>query len=172
MEPHEIFELLLLKKKIIDQNDVLISEYTLRNYPPIDLKLYLKSELNDDLLFLYRINQSSKNIFKLTLFLLERNQFIDIVRIDFSGKHKNPDTINDFVPDDLKILAGKWIGYEQPHIHINIKGYKPLSWARPIGKEFPIAEIKNQKDVVNAILEFNSLINLETIFMLDNPLLL
>lgn len=61
--------------------------------------------------------------------------------------------------------------YEQPHIHINVAGYKPLAWARPIGDNFPVKEISGQQSVLDAILAFRPMIALETNITFETPLL-
>lgn len=98
---------------------------------------------------------------------------IGLIRVDYSGQHKNPEIIKDNVPIMFHSYAGKYFNYNEHHIHYYVEGYKTsLDWALPLKVDrFPIKEIKNNSDILNAFYNFNKLINLQTIFNINEKLL-
>jgi len=92
----------------------------------------------------------------------EEDASIGLLRVDFNGRHKNPEIENDKVPNDFKPYAGKWI--EESHIHYFIEGYKPLSWAMPLTADatFPVKNFTNQNQIGSIIQTFIKKINLQT----------
>lgn len=164
--------LLKLPKKV-ELNGKLEDKITLLQEFPFQERYALISPENEDFTFLYEINQSKKNQFKLTLYLLDEETRIGLLRVDFSGQHENPHTINDKVPAVLHPFVGKFFNYNEHHIHYFVEGYKtPLDWALPlIDDTFPVKEILNPNDIITAFKSFNKIIHLETNFVI-NPLLL
>jgi hypothetical protein len=164
--------LLQLEKKVL-HNDILQNELSFDQKFPFQHKFILISPLDNDYTFIYDVNQSSKNQFKLTLYLFDSDTRIGLFRVDFSGQHKNPETIIDKVPDFLHPYAGMFFNYHQPHVHYYVEGYKTtLDWAIPItDSRFPIKKIENEKDILSVFYEFNKIINLITKFLI-NPIIL
>ncbi len=171
LTPEEIHELIIMPKKVCDKNDRLLSEIPIFNQPPINQRLNLLAIEKNEWRFLWNIQQSPKNHLKLTLYFMEKGTITDLLRIDYGGRHFQPVEVNNHVPEDLIPTAGTWIEYDQPHIHLNIEGYKPQAWAQPIGNSFPIKEITGQQSVLDAILAFRNIIALETIIKFVAPLL-
>ncbi len=169
---NEVNYLLNLDKKVF-VNDALKDEYYLTQKFPFQHKLELISLSDSDYTFLYDINQSAKNQFKLTLYLLDSDTRIGLLRIDFNGKHKNPETITDKVPECLHTYAGVFLDYNQPHIHYYVEGYKTtLDWAMPLcDSDFPVKQIANSNDIIEAFCTFNQRIHLKTKFQIDKMLL-
>lgn len=164
----EVSYLLSMEKKVLDNNNF-INTLGVSGKWPFQHKFTLSSPQNTDYLFLYDINQSTKNRFKITLYLMDSDSKIGLLRVDFNGQHKNPENINEHVPEFLIPYAGKFFDYHQHHIHIYVKGYKTtLDWAMPItNHEFGIKNISSQKDILDAFSEFNKLINLTTSFIIQ-----
>ncbi|GIV26241.1 MAG: hypothetical protein KatS3mg027_0055 [Bacteroidia bacterium] len=161
----EVSFLLSLEKKVFDNNNF-INTLDVSGKWPFQYKFTLSSPQNTDYLFLYDINQSAKNRFKITLYLMDSDSKIGLLRVDFHGQHKNPEQINEHVPEFLKPYAGMFFDYHQHHIHIYVKGYKTtLDWAMPLtNHEFAVKNISSQKDILDAFGEFNKYINLKTSF--------
>jgi len=87
---------------------------------------------------------------------------VGLLRLDFYGRHRNPEGINERVPAFLHKYAGKDFGYNDHHIHVYVEG-SDLEWAIPIvDHDFPIKQIAGIGDIVNAIMNFQIEINLET----------
>lgn len=159
--------LLKLPKMVGTYTDpgILKNELAFESKIPFCKKFILMAPDDDEISFLYDITQSPKNHFKFSLYLMCNDGKIGLVRVDFNGKHKNPDGINEYVPDRFKKYAGRWFEYDEPHIHYNIDGYDPMRWAIPLEDEsFKVKSINNQNDVISAFFEFNKLINLQTKF--------
>ena len=122
----------------------------------------MTSKEDEEFFFFLEIWQSTKKRIKLTLHFQEDDASIGLLRIDFEGPpHKNPEIINDHVPEIYKRYAGKWI--ENRHIHCFIEGYKPLAWAIPlIDDDFPIKEFTDQNLIAQILYAFGEKINLKT----------
>jgi hypothetical protein len=164
--------LVRLPKKVII-NDELQDHMQFDQTFPFKQRLFLISPDEPDFLFLYDTNQSSKNHFKLSLYLMDDETKIGLIRIDFNGQHVNPQTLTDQVPDIFHPYVGTFFDYNCHHIHYYVEGYKTtLDWAIPLAEvEFPIKQINDNNDVLVAFLNFNVLINLVTVFNI-NPLLI
>lgn len=140
---------------------------------PFQEKYSLVSPEDPEYTFLYEINQSKKNQYKLTLYTMDADTRIGLLRVDYKGQHENPQSLNEYVPEILHPFVGKFFQYDEHHIHIYVEGYKTtLDWALPLTKyDFPIKEITNNNDVIEAFQCFNQAINLQTVFTI-HPLLI
>lgn len=158
----QVNDLIELEKQVF-HNDTLLTTFGIDGAAPVRERILLKNEVEDDWIFLWNIEQSSKNLLKLTLHLQENQNYVPLIRIDFNGIHENPPIANENVPADLADFADKRFEYNTPHIHIFVEGYKPLAWARPLNTDqFPIKEITTQTDIYNSIVAFGKIINLST----------
>jgi hypothetical protein len=164
--------LLHLPKKV-QVNGVLEDEIIFTQAFPFQERYTLISPYDTDFTFLYEINQSKKNQFKLTLYLMDEDTRIGLLRVDFSGQHVNPQVANDKVPAAFLPFRGKFFYYNDHHIHYYVEGYKTtLDWAIPLADDvFPVKQITNSTDVIEAFLKFNALINLVTIFKINTLLI-
>lgn len=165
-------QLLQLPKKV-EENGRLVDKINFTQPFPFTLRYTLISPDDADYIFLYDINQSTKNRFKLTLYLMDDESRIGLLRVDFNGQHKNPETITENVPEIFHPFAGKFFDYHEHHIHYYVEGYKTtLDWALPLTNDpFPVKSITKPDDIRDAFLQFNALIKLQTLFII-NPILL
>jgi len=164
--------LLQLPKKV-ETNGMLEDEISFNQPFPFTQRYTLISPDDADFTFIYDITQSKKNQFKLSLYLLEDETKIGLLRVDYSGQHKNPETITDKVPAIFHTFAGMFFDYHDHHIHYYVEGYKTtLDWALPLtNDDFSVKNITASSDVLDAFYRFNQIINLQTIFRI-NPLLI
>jgi hypothetical protein len=171
LEFEKVKYLLSLPKKVKEDN--LIKEEIIINQDVPFVACYvLVSEHDEEYSFLYDIKQSRKNHFKLSLYLMDNDTRLGLIRIDYNGQHSNPDTTNEYLPSDFLTYTNKFFGYNEPHIHYYVEGYKPLAWAIPLSAiEFDVQNITSHADVMSAFGAFNSLISLQTHFII-NPILL
>lgn len=123
--------------------------------------------LDDEFLFLWTINRSTKDSFKLSLHVLERDSHVGIFRVDYVSEdsiHPNPSIATKDVPQELKPFAGKIIS--GPHAHFNVAGYKILQWAVPLTyTDFSVKSIVNAQNpmgIASAIQCFAKYINVTT----------
>lgn len=160
--------LLQLPKKV-EMNGTLQDSITFTQPFPFQERYTLISPDDTEFTFLYEVNQSSKNQFKLTLFLMDEDTRIGLLRVDFSGQHENPHTIKENVPLAFRPFIGKFFNYDSHHIHCFVEGYKTtLDWALPLTDDtFPVKQIKNSNDVIAAFNSFNDVIHLETNFIIN-----
>lgn len=113
--------------------------------------------------FLLEINQSRKYSVKLSVHSNESESKTGLLRVDYFGTHKNPETIVENLPEIFHKYAGKSFGINEHHVHFYVEGYKDLVWALPLSDAgFSPATIENQNDVHTAILEFSRKINIIT----------
>lgn len=140
---------------------------------PFQERYTLISPDDVDFTFLYEINQSQKNQFKLTLYLMDGDTRIGLLRVDFSGQHENPQTLSANVPAMFHPFVGKFFHYNDHHIHYYVEGYRTtLDWALPLTDDaFPVKQIGGNPDVLAAFHSFNKIINMQTTFQI-NPLLI
>lgn len=164
--------LLQLPKKV-EREEKLQNNIDFHQSFPFQERYTLVSPDDPDYTFLYEINQSKKNQFKLTLYAMDGDTRIGLLRIDYTGQHENPQTLKDNVPEIFHPYVGKFFEYHEHHIHIYVEGYKTtLDWALPLKDDtFPIKEITNNNDVIQAFQCFNGIINLLTVFSI-HPLLI
>lgn len=158
------FKLLQLPKTIEgNHNTILLSAEKSR--------LILKCEDEPGYEFLFEIISHRKITFKISLHHQENNTKEGLIRIDYKGGHKNPESITDFVPE----IAKPYIGYffvNEPHIHIYAEGFKDLAWAVPLSAyNFPVLNIESSEDFGNAIKAFAKEINIVSIFSIQNAIL-
>lgn len=148
--------------KFVFENDSLIVKKILNYNIPINDRIYLIAENNIEYIFLLDITQSSKNYLKLTLHFQYDDLNIGLIRIDFNGRHKNPEIIKDNLPEIFKEYSGKWV--EESHIHYYIEGYKPLAWAVPltVDETFTIKTFFDDSNFIEIMQSFKNLINLKT----------
>jgi len=92
-----------------------------------------------------------------------------LLRIDYGGGHKNPETVIETVPEYLIPFAGKIFTYDEPHIHLYVEGYKShMDWAMPLQQnDFPVKSITNSTDIIDAFYEFNMRIFIKTSFTIE-----
>ncbi len=140
--------------------------------------LSMHAEDNDSLTFRLHVNTSEKVQLKLSchhdrLSCHHEHEDIGLIRVDFYGAHKNPETITTDTPDFLHKYVGKrFSAKEEHHVHVYVNGFG-LDWAIPVTEhEFRIKNIKNQADMANSVLEFSRLINLRTSLLIaQSPLI-
>jgi len=163
--------LIELPKKVVE-NEMYKNTISIQQEFPFFEKFYLKSENDNEFDFLMEIRQSKKYSLKLTLHCQEDEQEIGLVRIDYNGKHKNPDKILTTLPENFVKFAGKWIDFDKHHIHYFVEGYRPLVWAIPLSEDsFPIKDLKNNSDIIESIQSFGKIINLKTDLLINEILL-
>ena len=153
--------LLDLPKHIVEEEKYLDR----KNYAPklpIDDRIYMASKTDDEFTFFLDIWQRSKQQIKITLYFQEDDSSIGLLRVDFNGRHKNPEIENENVPDIFKPYAGKLL--EESHIHYFVDGYKTLNWAIPleIDDSFPVKNFTDSSQIGSIIQAFGKKINLKT----------
>ena len=117
----------------------------------------------------YKLQGKDKNTYFLDIFVGKKianitfktshnhrlSKAIPLIRVDFGGRHKNPDYINDYIPSYLAHYKGVEFSREEPHIHIATGIYPniDLKWAIPLEefkfmeKRFTVKSIKTDKDL-------------------------
>lgn len=158
--------LLTLPKHIIEGEEVLERKKYSPSFP-IDDRIYMVSKGVDEFSFFLEITQSSKNDLKLTLHFQEEDASIGLLRVDFNGRHPNPEIANDKVPDLFRPFAGQWL--EESHIHYFVEGYKPLAWAIPLKADitFSVKDFASTNEFRSILQAFGNKINLKTILFIS-----
>lgn len=134
-------------------------------------RLILVSPDEPDYSFLFEVTAHRKISFKISLHNQENNTKEGLMRVDYKGGHKNPESLNQFVPEFVKPYVGYFF-VNEPHIHIYVEGFKDLAWAIPLIKyNFPILDVNNTDDFSNAINAFAKEINIVTPFTIQNAII-
>lgn len=121
--------------------------------------------------FLFEISSHRKITFKISLHHQENNSKEGLLRVDYKGGHKNPESTTVFVPDFFKPYVGHFF-INEPHIHIYVEGFKDLAWAVPLtAYNFPVLDISNNTDFSTAISAFAKEINIVSPFTIQNAIL-
>lgn len=167
--------LLKLPKKIVENNQ-LLDKLTINQEFPFNKRYELLSEKDDDFTFLFQIIQSKKNSIRLNFHYQENDSKIGLLRVDYNSGHKNPEIINQFLPERFHPFAGKDFTDKEHHIHYYIDGYKPLAWAIPIiNDDFAIKELNDDHDfntnLAEIIYQFAKTINIETAITINKLLI-
>src|SRR5690554_4523378 len=135
--------LLSLPKKIVEK-DKLLDTLIINQVFPFSLRYELVSEQDDEFTFLLEIQQSKKNSIRVSFHHQENDSKIGLLRVDYNSGHKNPEGINEFLPDRFHPYVGKYFDNHEHHIHYYIQGYKSLAWAIPLDvDDFEIKEIND-----------------------------
>lgn len=136
------------------------------------IRLILVSPEDDDWEFLVEITNNKKKTFKISFHHQENNANEGLLRIDYNSGHRNPEIVNEFVPEPLKKFAGYWFEYE-PHIHLFVESYKDLAWAMPLKDyvDINVKDIQSSEDYSNAVYEFASQTNIITKFVVQQTIL-
>lgn len=164
-----IEKLISLPKKIV-LNDELRDYYQLPCSSLFSTRMPIQS-IDGNQIFLLQISQSSKNRLKIDLHFQENARFIQILRVDYHGRHKNPEKANEFVPPYMLYYQGMSI--DESHIHLYVQGYDRLEWAIPLSiSDFPIKDVNNSESFFAALECFRSRINLLTILRYSGGLFL
>ena len=164
--------LLELPKRIVINDERLEKIYIPATAAPFNLRHYALSE-DGEYSFLLDVSQSAKNNLKIALHFQEDDTRIGLLRIDYSGRHKNPEVINDNVPGFLRPYVGVLFDYEDHHIHYQVQGYPALAWAVPlVAEQFPVKQITNFRSLQEAVLSFAELTNLKTELVIEERLFL
>lgn len=145
-----------------------ISETQIINLANNKTILDLYSENDDKLKFKLHITQSDRIRFKLT----NHHNFniSGLLRLDYKGRHQNPETITENVPEILHKYAGKIFDRNEPHMHIYVEGFD-IKWAIPLDEYgFPVKEITSVNDIPDAIRSFQKEINLKSNLLFNLPL--
>src|SRR5437867_1095977 len=93
--------------KRLERGGIILDNYTINQQFPFQHEFNLISPDDPEYVFLYEVNQSAKNQFKMTLYFMENDAKIGLLRIDFNGQHENPQNISENVPSYLTPFAGK-----------------------------------------------------------------
>jgi hypothetical protein len=166
--------LLKLPKKIVIEGK-LLPEITINQCFPFRERYELVSETDDECSFLWEVKQSAKNMLRISLHFQENDSKIGLLRIDFNGGHKNPETINEYVPEQFRKYAGKEFSHGEHHIHYHIQGYKSLAWAIPLNDtDFEIKTISDDNcniALANIVKSFAKTVNIQTVITFNTLLL-
>src|SRR5690349_19341236 len=143
-------ELLDLPKHIVENDKFLEKKSYVPSFP-IDDRIYMASKADAEFTFFLDIWQSSKQQIKLTLHFQEADASIALLRVDFNGRHQNPEIANGNVPKIFHPYAGQML--TDSHIHYFVDGYKPLAWAIPlkVDTSFPVKDFLGTNQMGNII---------------------
>jgi hypothetical protein len=166
--------LLKIPKKIV-RGEELLAQLTIDQRFPFNERFELISEEDKEFTFLWEIHQNSKKTLRINLHVQENDSKIGLLRVDFNSGHKNPETINEYLPAKFHPYAGKQLSNSEHHIHYHVQGYKPLAWAIPlIDDDFEIKtlEEKGFNQTLSAIITlFAKTVNIETAITINTFLL-
>jgi hypothetical protein len=167
--------LLKLPKKIVEKEN-LLDNITINQVFPLNLRYELVSEQDDEFTFLLEIQQSKKSTIRVSFHHQENDSKTGLLRVDYNSGHKNPENINEHLPEKFHPYAGKYFNNTEHHIHYHIQGYRSLAWAIPLSvDEFEIKEINDDANFnitfANIIKSFAKAINIETNIQINTLLL-
>lgn len=167
----ELAEYLIDLDKYIVQNGEKVDNYTLNIQYPMNLRIILTAPDDLDQSLLVDIKESEKKALKISLHHQDDSTKNGILRIDYNGRHKNPEEILPSVPEVFVPFAGKYLDEYAGHIHYVINGYKPLAWALPLEfDDFPVKKIEEKKDYSQILEAFFNKINLKTLITYNHQL--
>ncbi|WP_424493183.1 DUF6978 family protein [Salinimicrobium sp. GXAS 041] len=165
LSSEEVHYFLKLNKVLEDPN-ILVDLSQKRN------RLELISIQDRDHKFRMDITTNPKIVLKATIHHFETNSYLGLMRIDFRGRHKNPEEVLDTLPEKLKRFRGKWFDIDEPHMHVFVEDYSDLAWAVPLSEtNFGIQEIKEMSDICDLIRNFAKEINLTSELFIQQAIL-
>lgn len=170
---YEDIQRLLTVEKCVDANILHNNALTLSLDFPVQKEIRLFSAMGDTE-FRWVINQSGRVSFKITLFVMEKDNNLGILRLDYvphSKFHLNPLIGEEIIPDFLKEYAGKEI--RGNHVHFAVPGCKELIWAIPLSRvhNFPETFDGQQCSLPDIVDSFAKHINISTQIRYETPVL-
>lgn len=155
-------DLIALPKKLIE-GEAIIENKLLSPSTPFQERFYLVSEFDRSVSCFIEVYQSAKNRTKISLHCQDEDTSYGLIRVDYNGRHKNPEMVNEHVPAPFLPYAGEWLDDYAGHIHYVIDGYAPLNWAIPLEVDpFDVKEVNSFNEFATAFESFCRLINLQT----------
>ncbi|MBP9037544.1 MAG: hypothetical protein KBG38_07205 [Candidatus Cloacimonas sp.] len=153
-------QLIAIEKKIFEGKELFdIYAFNLAN---IKERINMVSIPDAEYEFFLEIKRSKKFLLKLTLHFQNTDGQLPLLRIDYSGTHKNPEIANKFVPKRFLQYSGQIFEADIPHIHYFVQTYG-LDWAIPLSDDdFPVKKINSNEDIKNSILSISKLVNLQS----------
>ena len=134
-------------------------------------RFHLTNSNEEEYDFLFEITSHRKITFKISLHNQENNTKEELIRVDYKGGHKNPESITDFVPEFVRPYVGYFF-VNEPHVHVYVEGFKDLAWAVPLSVyKFPVLNINNAEDFSKAITAFAKEINIVSVFNIQSAIL-
>lgn len=130
---------------------------------PMKFRISLSSPDDLDQNFFVDVWESEKKALKICLHHQDDNTQYPLLRVDYNGRHKNPEEIIASVPEKFHPYAGLYLDEYPGHIHYVVEGYKTLAWAIPLEvDEFPIKELTGKEDYAETLKAFFMRINIKT----------
>lgn len=152
--------LISLPKKIVE-NATLLDHKSILMKVPFQQRYELLSEEDQNYLFLVEVFQSGKNFLKIYFHYQEDNTKYGLLRVDYNARHKNPEIMNEHVPEICRPYCGQYL--DTGHIHLMVEGYRPLAWAIPLTADtFPVKDIRSMIEIPDALSAFFNRINVQT----------
>ena len=166
MTNKEADDLIALPKNIVS-NGAIQKRHVISQKFPLRIRMEMTSDQSDDFCFLWQIKQSKKNTLRMSFHCQENDSKIGLMRLDYGSGHKNPEKLNEFVPEKFIPFKGEWFTNDTAHVHYHVQGYKSLAWALPIeNTEFEVKNLYNNelinKNISHIIMQFAKMINLKT----------
>ena len=162
--------LIELPKKLVE-DDILLDNKVVSAREPFQERFYLMSETDDEFSFFIQVKQSAKRAVKVSLHCQEDNAEYGILRIDYNGRHKNPEIANEHVPASFRPFTAQWLDQYSGHIHYVVDGYRPLAWAIPLELDvFPVKKVDAFSDISTAFTEFCKTVNVQTAITMQENL--
>jgi len=157
----EAQELIKVSKKVLVSEDIL-DVFSISIKEGKSERIYMTSFPDGEWNFFLEVIQSKKMRLKLTLHFQENDYSRPLLRIDYGGLHKNPESLTDDVPPAFRAHKGVWFKVNQPHIHYYITGFG-TDWALPLtDDEFSVKNIVSNEDKKIALIELSKKVNLLT----------
>lgn len=160
LDAQQIAYLINLPKNIVESS-TLLEQKSILLRSPFQERYPLLSQEDQDSSFFVEVYQSSKNLLKVTFHFQEDNASYGLLRVDYGGRHKNPETANEHVPEVFLPYCGQLL--DVPHIHYAVPSYGPLKWAVPLEKDgFAVESISSSSEISDALSAFFIRINVQT----------
>ncbi len=173
MTYEEALRLIHLPKWVMDENGEKIESITMEQKFPMQFRLHLMSEEDYAREYLLDVKQSEKMGIRLNFQLMDKSNW-GLARLDYNSNHKNPEEVNDKVPEIFLPHVGE-LFMQRSHLHFHIEGFPPLAWALPLEEtQIVTKEVTNDRtanDFIDAFNSFASYLNVQTLITI-NPIVL
>ena len=98
-----------LARKLVTLPKQIVGGTTTINLSDEKSRLLLRNNEELEYEFLFMISSNRKITFKISLHNQENNTSEGLLCVDFKGGHKNPEEINEFVPEFVKPYVGTFL---------------------------------------------------------------
>ena len=174
MTYEESLRLLRIRKLVKGRDGAFIKSIEIDSGRRLDMRIGLVSD-DGAYDFQWCITQSSKDMLKMSLHMMDVDSKEGIFRVDYNSGHLNPKERRPELPDAFVPYIGKQFAINEHHVHYYVEGYRSLAWALPLAvtniEQRELREDHYADDIASAVESFAKAVNIDIKFTILQSIL-